>query len=192
MQLKTFRVDGTTFIASPYRPGISIREDVFKSQFQVQCDGRFEYPEDERVWGTYHLQGSLDLGECGLIEEAMSLAETCVKQHRFDLSGREDLISFSPELITIHDDQDRLVLVGQAHIRDVRWCVPVSSSAEADEVASRVAKLNSEASFERGWDNFETARLLNRNARVLQGRLVHPIWRDHAKAAIANLAAIAA
>lgn len=189
MQLKTFHVGGATFVVSPYHPGISIREDVFRRQFHVQCDGRFEYPEDERIWGTYHIDSSLKLGERGLIEEAMALAETCVKQHSFDLSGREDLISFSPELVIIHDDYGRYVLVGQVHAADIRWCPPVSSAAEAREVSSQVAEINREASFERGWDNFETARQLNRAARVLEGRLVHPFWRNYARAAIATAAA---
>lgn len=189
MQLKTFRVDGATFVVSPYHPGLHIREDVFKRQFHVQCDGQFEYPEDEPIWGTYHLDGGLMLGECGLIEEAMSLAETCVKRHSFDLSGREDLISFSPELITIHDDHGRHVLAGDVWVREIRWCPPVSSRAEAGEVSRQAARLDNEASFERGWDNFCTARGLNRDALVLRGRLVHPIWRDHARAAITRLAA---
>lgn len=52
LQLKSFRVDGATFIASPYRQGISLREDVFRRQFRVECEGQLEYPQDERIWGT--------------------------------------------------------------------------------------------------------------------------------------------
>lgn len=169
MQLKTFRADGATFVVSPYHPGISIREDVFRRQFRIQCDGRFEYPEDRPIWGTYHIDGSLRLGERGLIEEAMALAEFCVEKDTFDLSGREDLISFSPEFIIIHDDHGRHVLAGQVWGRDVRWCSPVSSRAEATEASKQADEINRQAAFERGWDNYETARRLNRDAEVIEG-----------------------
>lgn len=186
MQLKTFRVDGAAFVVSPYHPGIHIREDVFQRQFFVTCEGQIELPQDDPVYGTYWLDSTRTLGECGLIEEAIALAETCVEQHNFDLSDEyeEHVLSFSPELIRVIDDRGRRVLAGEIWGSGIRWCPPVSSSAEADEVSSQAAKLNSEASFERGWDNYCTAKGLELKARILRGRLVHRIWRDHAKAAL--------
>lgn len=124
------------------------------------------------------------LGARGLIEEAMILAETRVRDHDFDLSGDEDLIAFHPEIISIYDEYNRLVLTGSAGNGKVAWRPPVSSASEAGEVARQVAKLYAEASFERGWDNFSTARGLELDARILSGRLVHPIWRNYARAAL--------
>jgi hypothetical protein len=39
-------------------------------------------------------------------------------------------------------------------------------------------ELRGQAAFERGWDNFCTARGLVRRAEVLEGHLVDPLWQE--------------
>lgn len=46
MQPKAHVVDGVTFVATPYRAGTFIREDVFWRQFTITCQGQVEYVEE--------------------------------------------------------------------------------------------------------------------------------------------------
>lgn len=62
MQPKTHVVDGVTFVATPYRAGTFVREDVFWRQFTITCQGYIEYPEDDRVFGTWWTPHILELG----------------------------------------------------------------------------------------------------------------------------------
>lgn len=50
MQPKTHVVDGVTFVATPYRAGTFVREDVFRRQLTITCRGEVEYPEDDPVY----------------------------------------------------------------------------------------------------------------------------------------------
>jgi hypothetical protein len=52
---------------------------------------------------------------------------------------------------------------------EIAWdCVPELGNAEIQAAMQRVRDLHSEASFERGWDNFSTAEGLEDQARKLQ------------------------
>ena len=90
MQPKTHVVDGVTFVATPYRAGTLIREDVFWRQFTVTCQGYVGYPEDDPIYGTYWMPSVLELGQRGLIEDAMALALACVSEDEFDLNSDTD------------------------------------------------------------------------------------------------------
>lgn len=188
MNLQIFRVDGVPFVVSPYQSGIHIREDVFRRQLFVSCEGVLEYPEDDPIYGTYWMAAALDIGRCGLIEEAIALAAASVQADRFDLDDDSEALSFSPEYIEITDESHRLVLAGRVRGYKIDWCEPVLSNVEALEVRKQVGKLRSEASFEMGWDNFSTARALRKDARALAGRLVDAHWRNHARLAISTVA----
>lgn len=187
MQLKTFRVGGVPFVISPYRPGMHIREDVFHRQLFVSCAGDIEYPEDFPIYGTYWIGTTLNLGRCGLIEDAMALAGSHVATDDFDLSGSPEALSFCAELIQIHDESKRLVLTGRVSCRTIDWCDPVSSSAEVIEVRRKIDELQSEIFEEMRADNFSTMRNLRKEISALEGRFVDTSWRNHAKAAIAGI-----
>lgn len=188
MTLQIFYVDGVPFVVSPYQLGIHIREDVFLSQLLVSCEGEIEYPEDDPIYGSYWMGAALDLGRCGLIEEAMALAATAIQADCFDLGDDSEALSFSPEYVEIVDERHRLVLAGRVKGYQIDWCEPVSSSVEAHEVRKKVGELRSQASFEMGWDNFSTARGLRKDARALAGRLVDTRWQRHARLAISTAA----
>lgn len=188
MQPKVHHFDGVPFVATPYRAGTYIREEVFWRQFTVICQGEIEYPEDDPIYGTWWTSHALELGQCGLIEDAMSLADTHISQHDFDLSDDDEALDFSPELVILLDRQQRLVLAGQAWGNGIRWCPPVTTDDEARQIAKEVVALRSEASYEAGWDNFCTAKGLRLRARVLEGRLVDRYWRDYAGKAIHKVA----
>ncbi|MGO3130299.1 MAG: hypothetical protein ACTIJQ_00810 [Alcaligenes sp.] len=179
MQPKTHHFEGVAFIATPYRAGTYIRKDVFWRQFNITCQGNVEYAEDDPVYGSWWTPRTLFLGQCGLIEGAMSLATARVSHHDFDLTDAREALGFAPELIVIRDRGQRLVLAGQVRGDTVIWCIPVASDDENDQIVKEVAELRSEASYEAGWDNFSTAEGLRFRARVLEGRLVDHVWRDH-------------
>src|SRR3546814_17586277 len=102
----------------------------------------------------------------------MSLANTRVLHHYFDLTDASDALSFAPELIIVRDRDQRLVLAGQVRGDNVRWCIPVASDDETEQIVKEVAELRGEASYEAGWDNFSTAQALRFRARVLEVRHV--------------------
>src|SRR3546814_13383567 len=100
------------------------------------------------------------LGKCGLIEDAMSLANTRVLHHDFDPTDASDALSFAPELIIVRDRDQRLVLAGQVRGDNVRWCIPVASDYVTEQIVKEVAELRSEAHYEAGRANFSTAQAL--------------------------------
>lgn len=157
---------------------------MFWRQFTVICHGEIEYPEDDPVYGIWWTPHTLELDQCGLIEDAMSLADVHVSQHDFDLSDGIEALDFSPELVFIHDKNERLVLAGQASSSGIEWCPPVMSDDEVRRAINEVEDLRSEASYEADWDNFSTAKHLRLRALVLEGRLVDRLWREHASKVI--------
>lgn len=181
--------DGTPFVATPYQSGVYIRQDVFMNQFILTCMGEFEYPQAPQ-YGTYKKDGCVFLGLFGLIEEAISMAQTRISEDPFPVPAESDALAFYPEQIYINFKYStgKLVLSGTVRHQQIKWCPPVSSSEEAD-LEIRIADLYSRASFESGWDNYETARALWRKAAVLEGHLVNPQWRKHAHTALSSLRA---
>lgn len=191
MQPKTHVIDGVTFVATPYRAGTFIRDNVFWHQFTITCQGYIEYPEDDPIYGTWWSPYTLVLGQHGLIEGAMELAEACVTKEEFDLDSEIEALGFRPELIVVRDSLDRLVLTGQAWGAGIRWSEPIASDEEAARVAKQIDDLRDEASYEAGWDNYSTAEGLRLRARVLAGRLVDPFWQAPARRAVQAVAAAA-
>ncbi len=185
MSLQVRYHDGIPYVVTPYQTGTSIREDAFWRQFRVLCDGELSFMEDIPIFGTWQLAYQFDLGHCGLIEDAIALSETCIREHKFNLDDHPDTLGFRPQLIRLLDDRRRLVLAGDVRGDGIGWCVPVASEAEAKDVARQANELHCKASFEAGWDNHCTAKRLHLEADVLEGRLVDRFWREHAKAAIA-------
>jgi hypothetical protein len=190
MQPKIHVVEGVSFVATPYRAGTFIREDVFWRQFTITCCGEVEYPEDDPVYGTWWAPCKLALGQRGLIEDAMAMAAACVANDEFELNFDSDALGFRPELVLVHDELGRLVLAGQVWATAIRWCEPVLSDDDIAAVAKQVEYLRVEAAFEAGWDNHCTAAGLRLPARVLAGRVVDPFWRKHALRAVQAAAAI--
>lgn len=125
----------------------------------------------------------MDLGAFDSLDQAIAVIEA--RTARDDIgSTSEGALSFSPRLFKISDDVGRLVLAGEVRGEAILWCIPVVSDEEADQLSAKIETLHAKASFEMGWDNFCTARRLRFQARVLEGRLVDPLWRDAARTAL--------
>ena len=147
MQPKTHHVNGQTFVVSPYRAKTFIRDDVFWRQLTVTCQGHIEYPEGDPAYRTCWAPRTLVLGQHGLIEQAMALAERCVSKHQFGSSLPTWALDFEPELIIVHDAVNRLVLTGHAEHAVIRWCDPVDSEdagvlQQVEELFQKAAHLN--------------------------------------------------
>lgn len=181
--------DGIPFVATPYQSGVYIRQDVFMNQFILTCMGELEYPQDDPQYGTYKMDGYVVLGSFGLIEDAISMAQTRISEDPFPVSAESDALAFYPEQIYINfkSRNGKLVLSGTVRNQQINWCYPSVSSSEEADLEIRIADLYSRASFESGWDNYETARALRRRAAVLEGHLVNPQWRKHAHTALSTL-----
>lgn len=80
-------------------------------QLTVSCQGYIEYSEDVPVVGTWW--NVAELGQRGLIENAMALAAEWLSQDGYDLSSAIDALSFQPELVLVRGALDRLVLTGR-------------------------------------------------------------------------------
>lgn len=186
MNLQVLHFQGVPHVVTPYQKGTYIREDAFWRQFRISCSGKLSFLEDNPMFGTWEISYGFHLGEHGLIEEALVLAETRIREGDFDLP--EDAIGFSPDLIHIRDDQRRLVIAGRAIGSRINWCPPVSSNEEARDLIKQASELHSKGSFESGWDNVTTANRLHLDAGELEGRLVHLFWREHARAALLSRA----
>ncbi|MCW5711763.1 hypothetical protein Q9314_03255 [Shinella sumterensis] len=182
MSLQIINFQGVPHIVTPYQKGTYIREDAFWRQFRISCSGELSFMEDNPIFGTWQISYGFFLGERGLIGDAMTLAETRIREHSFDLP--EDAVGFSPDMIYIRDEQKRLVLAGRTRGSRIDWCRPVSSEQEARDIIKQSSTLHSEGSFQSGWDNFTTARHLHLDADNLEGQLVDPFWREHARVAL--------
>lgn len=153
------------------------------SRFAIRCEGQAEYPEDDPIYGTFLMESVVDLGAFDTLDHAIAVIEARTARDDIE-SASEDALSFSPRLFKISDDDGRLVLAGEVRGENVSWCIPVVSDEEAEQVSAKIEALHTEASFELGWDNFSTAKRLRFEASVLEGRLVDPLWRNAARAAL--------
>ncbi len=75
--LKSIISTGVPFVATPYRAGTHIREEVFWRQFTVICQGGVQYPEDDPILRyVVDVSRPRTSASAALIEDAMSLADT--------------------------------------------------------------------------------------------------------------------
>ncbi len=85
-------------------------------------------------------------------------------------------VSFSERTIEIRDKGDRLVLTGNA--RTLEWHRHVTSPDEIEKIKAQQKDLYQKASYESGWDNYETARQLRQEAEQLSVGIVDESWRN--------------
>jgi hypothetical protein len=83
----------------------------------------------------------------------------------------------APQLLTILDRDERLVLGGASSDGAVAWCHPVTSAAEARSVVTEATQLRAQAGRASAWGERDLALQLRHRADVLDARLVDPLWR---------------
>lgn len=157
--------------------------------FSVDVEGRTEYPEDDPIYGTYWLDSVMHLGRAWTVAEAMEIAAAAWLEDKWDPRQEDEdyydsdfgrdmgPVSFSPRMFTIHDDERRSVLAGDA--RNMTWYAHETDPAEIARIAAEQQALRQEASMESGWDNFETARQLRERAEKTGALVVDAFWQGH-------------
>ncbi len=89
-----------------------------------------------------------------------------------------------PQLLAIHDRDERLVLAGAASDHAVVWCHPVTSAVEVRGVVTEASQLRAKAGRVAAWGEADLAQRLRHRADLLDGRLVDPLWRAFAARAL--------
>ena len=178
MELIIRYFEGRPFVSNPYEPGKSLRQDLFERQFTVLLHGSMELLEDSGR-GTFHIEGYCQLGQCGVLDEILPIALEAVRQDRYPTPAAA--LAFCPKRISVSDRHGHLVMAGKVNqvTRSIDWIAPCRTAEEEKVVLAQIQLLRSRSAFQHGWDNFSTSRLLDTDADLLKGRLVHKPWRPH-------------
>ncbi|MGN7712587.1 hypothetical protein [Agrobacterium radiobacter] len=169
--------------AAPTARAVAALATTRKFPLWITCVGEIRYREDDSVYGTYTVPRTIELTQCDSLDAAIASVERIAGQDRID-TGDDEALGFEPRLFVVINSEQCQVLAGEPSQHGIRWCDPVASDGEARLVVEKASKLRGEASFEAGWDNHSTARMLRFRASVLEGRLVHPDWRQAARVAL--------
>lgn len=144
-----------------------------------RCRAHWDDPELDQL----HFEREIDLGTCGDLVAAMTVAGKAVAAGLVD-AGRDTALRLVPQLVTILDAEHGLVLAGDVQTGGVQWCTPVDNDAEARRVVSEACGLRAKARAATDAGDPASAAALLTRARALEGRLVDPFWRDLAAAAV--------
>ena len=138
---------------------------------------------DDLALEHLRFERDVDLGTCRDLASAMAQAATAVASGLI-AAGRDAALRQVPQFVTILDAEHCLVLAGEVQHGCICWYAPVDSAAEARRVVSEACGLRAKArgAADAG-DPAAAGALLNR-ARALEGRLVHPFWRDLAQSVV--------
>lgn len=147
---------------------------------RVSCLCRAHW--DDPAINQLRFEREVDLGTCGDLAAAMTAARTAVGCGLIP-ADRDAALRLVPQFITILDAEHCLVQAGDVQARQIRWCAPVDSDAEARRVVSEACGLRADARAAINVGDPTAAAQLNR-ARSLEGRLVDRFWRELAAAAV--------
>lgn len=166
---------------------VNQREKQFP--FSIYVTGCVEYPEDDPMQGTYFTSGTFLLGKAQTIADALERAKDAAMCGEWSIRGEEEdcydpwmrrdcgPVSFSERTLEIRDGEKRLVIAGNAC--NLEWYMHVASLEEISRIEEQQKALYEKASYESGWDNYETARQLRQEAEQLAVGIVDECWRNH-------------
>jgi hypothetical protein len=141
---------------------------------RVSCQCRAHW--DDPTLDQLRFEREVDLGTFGDLA-AMATAATSVVPGLI-AADRDPDLRLLPQFVTVLDAEHCLVLAGEVQAGAIIWCAPVASDAEARRVVTEACHLRSEARAAIDDGNPTGADALILRARVLEGRLVDPFWRD--------------
>lgn len=162
-----------------------------KLPLRITCLGEARYLDDDSLSSVYCAPRRARLGECDSLDNAITAIERLVREDRIDIHD-DSAVAFSLRLFIVEDNEHCLVLAGEPGQHGVTWCDPVASDGEARRVVDAASKLRGEAFRQATSDNHSVARTLRFRASVLEGRLVHPDWRQAARTALLKVGSDAA
>lgn len=138
---------------------------------------------DDPALDMFQIEREVELGTSDSLAGAMAQVVSAVAFGHI-AADRDPDLRLVPQFITILDAEGCLVLAGVVQTGRVRWCDPVRSDAEARQVVGEACRLRTEARTAEDARNVAGAEALRAQARVLEGRLVDPFWRDLAQSAV--------
>lgn len=147
---------------------------------RINCHCRAHW--DDPALDQLRFEREVDLGTCANLAASMTASRTAVASGLIT-AGRDAALRLVPQFITILDAEHCLVLAGDVQARQIRWCAPVDSDAEARRVVTDACGLRAAARAATDIGDPTATALLTR-ARSLEGRLVDRFWRDLAAAAV--------
>lgn len=150
---------------------------------RVCCAGIAHYAYADPDLSRWGFEREVNLGTCVNLFEAMALAAAGAS-HGDIAASRDDALRLTPQFVTILDAEHRLVLAGEVRSDAIRWCAPVANNAEARAVVLEASRQRAEAAAEADRDDFSAAGAFRLHARLLEGRLVDPFWRESAREAL--------
>jgi hypothetical protein len=138
---------------------------------------------DDPALDQLRTEREVELGTSVSLAGAMAQVLTAISSGQITADRDPDL-RLVPQFITILDAQGCLVLAAVVQSGGVRWCYPVRSDGEAQQVVSEACRLRAEARTAEDLGYAEGAEALRAQARGQEGRLVDPFWRDLAQSAV--------
>jgi len=150
-----------------------------ESIFTLTLHGRMTLAEPADR-GLHRCEGHVDLGHCGQLDEIFTQAEQALGRA---YPAHEGAAAFSPERLTVRDQNGYLVLAGKvdpSH-RRIDWILPCLLDEE-EKVLAQLNLLLSQSAFDRAWGSVSTEALHALDLNVLKGKLVHKRWRTHVRA----------
>ncbi|ARV43038.1 Hok/Gef family protein [Klebsiella oxytoca] len=175
--------------ATAKRESYLVNQKEKQYRFSVYVTGRVEYPEDDPMQGTYITDGTFLLGKAQTVADALERAKEAAMRGEWNERGEEEdsydpwmcrdcgPVSFYERTIEIRDENERLVVAGNAC--NLEWYGHVASLEEIRRIEEQQKALYEKASYESGWDNYETARQLRQEAEQLSVGIVDEYWRNH-------------
>jgi len=152
-----------------------------KFPLRVTCLGEARYSEDAS--SDFCVPRTAVLGEYSSLINAMTFIKGLVREGHVNIRD-DSAVGFSLRLCMVRDDEGCLVIAGEVGAQGINWCEPVASDGEARSIIETTSRLRGQAFKETGANNHATARALCFRAAALEGRLVHPDWREQARSAI--------
>ncbi len=170
------------FISSPYEKGVSIREDIFNKQFKVLVRGLATFPKDaifennQRDFSFYVLTAPTITDAVNLVNKVHS--ENSWPYQDEEVLGDTDVMGFLAQYVQITDRNGKAVLGGPVS-NQIRWCEPLKTTTEVEELISLVKRTNYNARDEHNAGNLSKADELWLSADILALAIVDPIYRSH-------------
>ncbi|ECT4594554.1 hypothetical protein F2293_22185 [Salmonella enterica] len=175
------------FIATPYEPGVSVREDIASNLFKIVAYGRTGYKEPDSRLDYYYLDTSLDITGITDITSAVLLADHLYRNNAWeyrnpDIDYSDEFFdgedagpqSFNFQYLEILDRYGKRVMSASYCFKKagLHWETCIVSEASKNAALDQMKVLAHKASEERRGDNYDSARWFDHISEKLLSRVV--------------------
>lgn len=175
------------FIACPYEPGVSVREDIASNLFKIVAYGRTGYKEPDSRFDNYYLDTSLDVTGISDITSAVLLADHLYRNNAWgyrnpDIDYSDEFFdgeeagpqSFNFQYLEILDRYGKRVMSASYCFKKagLQWETCIVSEASKNFALEQMKVLAHQASEERRGDNYDSARWFDLIGDKLLSRVV--------------------